>query len=73
MAQVVIEMPYATAQTLFRDLTGVGMGSERMHTVTNQVAEGLTVLEVTLSREERERRIAGGGGAFSAAGVGAVH
>src|SRR5262249_9673675 len=33
-------------------------GSERMHTVTNQVAEGLTVLDVAPSRQEIERRIA---------------
>lgn len=57
-AQVVVELPYDAAQTVFRDLTGVGMGSERMHTVTNQVAEGLTVLDVAPSREEIERRIA---------------
>ena len=57
-AQVVVELPYATAQTVFRDLTGVSMGSERMHTVTNQVAEGLTVLDVAPAREEIEQRIA---------------
>jgi hypothetical protein len=39
-------------------LTGVGLGSERMHTFTNQVAEGLTVLDVAPSRDEIERRIA---------------
>ena len=33
---MVIEIPYDEAQTLFGDLTGVGMGSERMHTLTNQ-------------------------------------
>ena len=43
---------------MFHDLTGVPMGSERMHTLTNQVAEGLTVQEVAPSREEMERRIA---------------
>ncbi len=42
-ARVVIDMPYDEGQTLFGDLTGVGMGSERMHTLTNQAAEGLTV------------------------------
>ena len=47
-----------TAQRLFGDLTGVGVGSERMHTFTNQVAEGLTVLDVAPSRDEIERRIA---------------
>jgi hypothetical protein len=39
-------------------LTGVGVGSERMHTCTNHVAEGLTVLDVAPSRDEIERRIA---------------
>jgi hypothetical protein len=57
-AQLVIELPYGTAQTVFRDLTGVSMGSERLHTKTNQVAEGLTVLDVAPSREEIEQRIA---------------
>lgn len=42
-AQLVIELPYDTAQTVFRDLTGVSMGSERMHTKTNEMAAGLTV------------------------------
>jgi hypothetical protein len=42
-ARVVIEMPYDEARTLFGDLTGVSMGSERMHTLTNRAAEGLTV------------------------------
>ena len=57
-AKMVIEIPYDEAQTLFGDLTGVGMGSERMHTLTNHVAEGLTVLDVAPSRDEIARRIA---------------
>jgi len=57
-AKLVTEVPYDTAQELFRDLTGVPFGSERMHTVANQVAEGLTVVDVAPSREELERRIA---------------
>jgi hypothetical protein len=57
-ARVVIELPYDTAQTLFGELTGVHMGSERLHTLTNQAAEGLTVVDVAPSREEIERRIA---------------
>ena len=57
-AKLVIEVPYEEAQTLFSDLTGVGLGSERMHTLTNHVAEGLTVLDVAPSRDEIERRIA---------------
>jgi len=57
-AKVVIEMPYDEAQTFFSDLTGVSMGSERMHTLTNQAAQGLTVLDVAPSREAIEARIA---------------
>jgi hypothetical protein len=57
-AQLVTEVPYDTAQALFRDLTGVPFGSERMHTLTNQVAEHLTVVDVAPSRPEIERRIA---------------
>src|SRR5215813_1611609 len=52
------EVPYDEAQRLLSDLTGLGVGSERMHTFTNQVAEGLTVLDVTPSRDAIERRIA---------------
>jgi len=57
-AKLVTEVPYDEAQRLFGDLTGVGVSSERMHTFTNQVAEGLTVLDVAPSRDEIERRIA---------------
>jgi hypothetical protein len=57
-ARVVIELPYEEAQTLFGELTGVSMGSERMHTLTKQAAAGLTVVDVAPSREEIERRIA---------------
>src|SRR6266853_954165 len=57
-AKLITEVPYDEAQRLFGDLTGVGVGSERMHTFTNHVAEGLTVLDVAPSRDEIERRIA---------------
>jgi Uncharacterised protein family (UPF0236) len=57
-AKLVTEVPYDTAQALFDDLTGLHFGSERLHTVANRVAEGLTVLDVAPSREEIERRIA---------------
>ena len=57
-AKLATEVPYDEAQRLFGALTGVGLGSERMHTFTNQVAEGLTVLDVAPSRDEIERRIA---------------
>jgi Uncharacterised protein family (UPF0236) len=52
------EVPYDTGQSLFADLTGMHFGSERMHTMTNQVGTELTVLDVTPSRQEIERRIA---------------
>ena len=57
-AQLATEVPYDTAQALLGALTGMHFGSERLHTVTNQVAEGLTVLDVAPSRQEMERRIA---------------
>jgi Uncharacterised protein family (UPF0236) len=56
--KLVTEVPYDEAQTLFGELTGVGLGSERMHTVTNHIAEGLTVLDVVPPRHEIEQRIA---------------
>ena len=58
VVDLVTEVPYDTAQSLFCDLTGMACGSERMHTVTNQVGEKLTVLDVAPSREEILRRIA---------------
>ena len=50
--RLVTEVPYETAQSLFHELTGMAFGSERMHTVTNQVAEGLSVLDVVPTRDE---------------------
>jgi hypothetical protein len=57
-AQLVTAVPYDTAQALFGDLTGLPFGSERMHTLTNQVAANLTVVDVAPSRQEIERRMA---------------
>jgi uncharacterized protein with PIN domain len=57
-ATLVTEVPYATAAALCSDLSGIALSSERMHTMTNQAAEGLTVLDVAPSREEIERRVA---------------
>jgi len=51
------ELPYETASTLFGHLSGITVSSERMHTLTHQVAEGLSVVEVAPSREEIERRV----------------
>jgi Uncharacterised protein family (UPF0236) len=52
------EVPYETASTLFGRLSGITVSSERMHTVTKQVAEGLRVLDVAPSREEIDQRVA---------------
>jgi hypothetical protein len=52
------EVPYETASTLFGRLSGITVSSERLHTLIQQVAEGLSVLEVAPSREEMERRVA---------------
>jgi uncharacterized protein UPF0236 len=57
-ADLVTEVPYDTASTLFGRLSGLAVSSERMHTLTNQAAEGLTVLDVAPSREEIAQRVA---------------
>jgi len=57
-AEVAIALPYETASTLFGRLSGLSVSSERLHTVTNQVAQGLSVLEVAPSRAEIDRRVA---------------
>jgi hypothetical protein len=59
-AHLVTEVLYETAQSLLYELTGMSFGSERMHTVTHQVAEGLSVLHVAPTRDEIARRIAAG-------------
>jgi Uncharacterised protein family (UPF0236) len=51
------EVPYETAALLFGQLSGIPVSSERMHTFTHQVAEGLSVVEVAPSREEIARRV----------------
>jgi len=56
-AQVAIELPYEEAHTLFRDRTGVALGSERLHTFGHQVAKELSVLDVVPSRQEMAHRI----------------
>jgi hypothetical protein len=57
-AKLTAEVPYETARELFADLTGVSLGTEWLHTVTNAVAEGLSVLDVAPTRAEIEARIA---------------
>lgn len=55
------EMPYASACELYESLTGLKVGSHCAHEITNEVAEGLGVLEVSPSREEVERKIESAG------------
>lgn len=57
-ADLATEVPYETAANSFRRSSGIDVSSERIHTLTNQVAEGITVLDVSPSREEIERRVA---------------
>jgi len=57
-AQLVTEVPSDTAQALVRELTGVPFGSERRHTVTNHMAQELTVLDVVPPPEAIQRRVA---------------
>ena len=51
------EVPYETASLLFGRLSGIPVSSERRHTFTDQVAEGLSVVEVAPSREEIVQRV----------------
>ena len=50
--QLTKEVPYETACELFTELTGLPLSVHTAHEVTQAVAEGLTVLDVTPSREE---------------------
>lgn len=47
IAQGAAEMPYETAHSLLRDWSGLEVSVERMHTLTNAMAEGLNALEVS--------------------------
>lgn len=58
-AQVAIEMPYEAAHTLCRDLPGVALGSERLHTLVQQTAKELRVLDVAPSRQAMAPRVEG--------------
>jgi hypothetical protein len=58
MADLATEVPYETAAAMFGRLTGLGVSSERMHALTHQAAEGLTMLEVAPSRAQIDQRVA---------------
>jgi hypothetical protein len=51
-AKLTAEVPYATACELFAELTGLKLSEQTAHTLTNEVAEEVGVLEVAPSREE---------------------
>lgn len=57
-ADLAIELPFDTAAAQFERLSGIRVSSERLHTCTNRVAEGLSMLDVAPSREEIDRRVA---------------
>jgi hypothetical protein len=57
-AKLAAEVPYETAQELFRELTGVELSTERLHTLTNAVAEEVGVWDVAPPREEIAAKIA---------------
>jgi Uncharacterised protein family (UPF0236) len=57
-AELAIALPYETASKSFGRLSGLSVSSERMHSVTNQVAEGLSALDIAPSRQEIDRRVA---------------
>jgi hypothetical protein len=57
-ADLATEMPYETAAGMLERLSGIAVSSERIHTFTNQVAEGLSVLDVAPSRDAIDQRVA---------------
>jgi hypothetical protein len=57
-ADLATALPYDTAATLCGHLSGLAVSRERMHTLTNQAAEGLRVLDVAPTRDEMDQRVA---------------
>src|SRR5712692_6614593 len=51
-AKLTAEVPDATAWELCAELTGLKLSEQTAHTLTNEVAEGVGVLEVAPTREE---------------------
>ncbi len=52
VARLTVEVPYETACELVTELTGVKVSAQTAHTLTNEVAAGVGVLEVAPPREE---------------------
>ena len=57
-AKLTKEVPYETACELFEELTGLPLSAHTAHEITNEIAKGLSVLEVSPSRQEVETEIA---------------
>jgi hypothetical protein len=58
MVDLATEVPYEMAAGIFGRLTGIEVSSERMHALTHQAAEGLTLLEVAPSRGQVDQLVA---------------
>jgi hypothetical protein len=57
-ADLATELPYERASAMLGRLSGIAMSTERLHTLTNEVAEDLGVLEVAPSRADIDKRVA---------------
>lgn len=58
-ARLAAEVPFATAQELFTQLTGLALSAPTTHEVVGEVGQGLGVLEVSPTCEEIAQRVAG--------------
>ena len=57
IAQGAAERPYETAHSLLRDWSGIEVSVERMHTLTNAMADGLSVLDVSPDVDDIQAQI----------------
>jgi len=57
IAKLCAEVPYETAQALFEELSGMSLSAERMHTLTNALANGLSVMDVAPDADEMRAQI----------------
>jgi hypothetical protein len=58
VARLTAEVPYETACELVAELTGLKVSEPTAHTLTNEVAKGVGVLEVAPTREEIVAKVA---------------
>ncbi|MEW6733127.1 MAG: hypothetical protein AB1489_17505 [Acidobacteriota bacterium] len=57
MVKLTKEVPYETACELLEDLTGIKVSTETAHEMTQEVARGLDVLDVSPCGEEILKKI----------------